>query len=74
MEGSQFERFPVDLDRAYYFGVVATITEYTNSVLDIARTLSTDTAILEAEGLMTTDATGERVVRFALPPQGEPER
>lgn len=67
MEGSEFVRFPIELDRAYYFGVVATITDYTNRIVVIARTLATDTAILEAEGVMTTDEKGEQSLRFGLP-------
>jgi hypothetical protein len=66
LEGSNFVRFPVELDRAYYFGVVANLTDYTNRILTIARALATERAALEASGLITTAEDGEWVLRLDL--------
>jgi hypothetical protein len=66
LEGSTFVRFPVELDRAYYFGVVANLTDYTSRILSIARALATDRATLEDNGLITIAEDGEWVLRLDL--------
>lgn len=66
LEGSQFDRFPVDLDRADYFGAVATITNYTIAVLSLARTFATDATILAENGMLTFDEDGELVLTLNL--------
>ena len=66
LEGSQFDRFPVDLDRADYFGAVATITNYTNAVLSLARAFATDATVLAENGMLTFDEDGELVLTLNL--------
>ncbi len=67
LAGSRFYRFPVDLDRAYYFGAVATITNYTNAILSLARAFATDATTLAENGMLAFGADGELVLKLALP-------
>ena len=73
LEGSTFVEFPVDLERADYFGAVATITNYTNAVLSLARTFTTDATILAENGMLTFDPSGELVLTLNLQSLWQPD-
>jgi hypothetical protein len=73
LEGSTFVAFPVDLERADYFGAVATITNYTNAVLSLARTFATDATILAENGMLIFDPSGELVLTLNLQSLWQPD-
>lgn len=73
LEGSTFMAFPTELDRAYYFGVVADITDYTNVILSMARMLSTDITTLVSKGTLSIGDSDELLFDFKPPSIFQPD-